>query len=302
MFFLALILAACGRQAPPAAPPPPPVLTWQDTLAAAAPSGLYVVLSIEQLPINSLPPSQLVAAAMLQTYGAARLYVAAWTCGTDRAAAALRVYMADMPSPLHAYGLYSEVPAGADQTALRGGPSKRVQGTLVGMKGSFVFWIQSNPRDGATWLESERLFSCVAKNLPGAWALPAEVCSLGRMVPPPASIALVKENYLGVSVLGPALVARFADGDRATEVFALAPPTITTGEERLQEFRAWLADNGITGVQVEQGGTAALFVRDARLGALYLALDGHGLRGVHGAPTVAAARSILDQWRQLEEE
>ncbi len=295
------LLCACGRQVPPAAPPAP-AHTWQGVLAAVAPSGGYALLSVEELPVPTLPPSQLFVSDMLENYGAVRLHVAAWTSTTDRAAAALPVYVAEMPSPLHAYGLYNAAPAGADQTALRGGPAKRVSGTLVGMKGSCVFWTRSDSRSGPTWVAGERLFSCVCRALPGEWAPPAEVCSLGRMVPAPESIEFVKDNYLGAGVFGAALVARFSANGRPTEAFVLAPATHRAGDALLRGFRAWLANNGITGVQVEQGGTSTLFVRDAKIGELYLALDTHGLRGVHGAADVTTAKTLLEEWQQLEEE
>lgn len=231
---------------------------------------------------------------LLQAFGAERVMQVRWTNGLDRATPALEFYLVEMPSGWHAYGVYANVPGGVDQSGLRGGPSKRVSGTVLIMKERWLAWDKPVSEKGQVGREGLRVALC--RLLPGVWALPAEVRRLAMMEPAPTKIEFVPRDALGLGIFGAALVARFDGPQGKVEMFVTYPREFAQASMEFEMLRLWLRRHDVIGVQVEHEASTDLFVPDERVGYLLVTLSSNELRGVRGIRTVAEAQALLARW------
>lgn len=231
---------------------------------------------------------------LLHVYGAERVVRVRWTNGLDRATPWLEFYVVEMPSAWHAYGVYEHVPGGVDQSVLRGGPSKRVGGTVLIMKERWLAWDKPVGEEGRIGREGLRV--TLSWLLPGVWALPEEVRRLAIMEPAPTKIEFVPRDALGLGIFGAALVARFEGPEGHVEMFTTYPRDFANASMEFEMVRMWLRGHEVIGVQVEHEASTDLFVPDERVGYVFVTLSSNGLRGVRGVRTVADAQALLARW------
>jgi hypothetical protein len=260
--------------------------------------GEYACSSFHQTRSEDFEEQHLFPGVLLQRYGVERIYISKWTNMSTRAAGLVTVYCARFPSDLHAYGVYSSIPRGVDQTALRGGPSKRLGRTLVALKDLWVVWTLPALKDKRPILgDYELVFSGTCRALPGSkWILPPDIRALGKMMPAPEEIEFQPENYMGLSFFNGAICARYRTASGSVELFGILPQNRAEGMRQLKAFKQWLADQGITAMFVDKDDTVALYVNDSSIEPVYMIVDSHGLRGVRGLDNVSDAQALLARW------
>ena len=299
----AVALAACVSHAEMKAEPPVKSATDKTGLAnwPAQVSGPFVCMNITPVGVANLSSSQPFSAYQVERYRVAPLYCSVWTNVDERASKQLTFYIARTPSPLYAYGLYESLPGGIDQTALRGGPSKRVGGSVFVMKGRWVAWTQPVSGDARPHtVDYESPFAALCACLPGKWSAPACVSTLYKMAPPPRKIVFVPDHFMGLDIFDPTVVVLFPGRHGEVKMFKTIPGTLTRGRAQLEEYRAWLDRRGVTGIYVKNEGTESLYVSDKKVGPLYLTVGSSGLRGVKGMASISEARTLIARWADTE--
>lgn len=302
--YLALFLSGCSQRdagqdesTVMRSKPPGGETSWITNLAGRL-YGEYACSSFRQARPEDFEDQHLFPGVLLQRYGVERIYVSVWTNMSTQAAGPVTVYCARFPSDLHAYGVYSSIPRGVDQTALRGGPSKRLGRTLVALKDLWVVWTLPALKDKRPILgDYELVFSGICLALPGSkWILPQDVRTLGTIMPAPEEIEFRPENYLGLSFLNAAVCARYRTASGSVELFGILPQNRSEGVRQIKAFKQWLADQDITAVFVEKDDTMSLYVNDGGIEPIYMVADSHGLRGVRGLDNIPDAQALLARW------
>ena len=299
-----LLLMPCGcseRQSPPpvsSSAVPPPIVWFSNWISQTY--GKFSCCSFTQIPVTSVTDQVFFPDILLKRFAARSFFSAVFTNQNPYSSGPLLFYGAEFPSALHAYGIYSSSPSGIDQSAVRGGPSKRVGMTMVALKDSRVVWTGPvlNGTSPALY-DYELPFTALCNALPGSqWILPPEVASLSIISPAPDCIEFTPENYMGLPFFNGALRARFYSTDGSVELFSLIPSPGETGYDQLRDFRDWLKLQGITAMVVLVDHEERLFVNQPGLDPLYLVARTNQLCGVKGMKSITDAQGLLARWQR----
>lgn len=234
--------------------------------------------------------------ALARVFGADAVIRAEWT---NVAGGKMCFWLVKMPSAWHAYGMYESAGGRDDESAVRGGPSKRVGRGVMVMRGRWVAWDDGG--EEVTAGEREVVRRALYGRIPGVWQLPRVVRALLLMEPRPARVQFQPQDTFEMDALDAAMVAQFVSGVRTAELFVCklgkqAPATWAYGK-----VRRWLQRNELLGVEVRDGERYEFFVPDRSTGYLYMVCESNRLYGVRGVESVGDARALLARWNELEQ-
>jgi hypothetical protein len=292
---LPVLLGGCERPAPApgqvSAPAPAWLAAWQTN---AAPQFACERIQIDSAP--DFPDSMMFPAATLRRFGAIQLVRTRWRDVVHDDSTPLTFCCASMPSDLHAFGLYQSTEEGVDQSALRGGPSKRLADALVIFKGRWVAWTEPENGLGAPLVAHEELFGKLCAALPGTrWHLPAAVAALTALDPVPVTIDFMPDGFLRSTAIGPVVTAVFRTDDGRAELFHAVPATRVHGAACFTDLSEKLAAAGVTAATVDAPDGTCLFAPSSPDGPLYVVLSDKGLCGVRGM-RLDDARALVARW------
>jgi hypothetical protein len=260
--------------------------------------GEYGCDSFVTIKSDDLKEQHLFPGALMQRYSVEAVYISTWTNLADTVSGPLTVYCALFSGDLYAYGLYSSIPGGIDQTIMRGGPSKRLGRTFVAVKNRWVIWTVPAHKDSHPLISDyELVLTGICTAIPGKnWSLPEDIRVLGAMKPAPESIQFQPENYMGLSFLNSAICARYRTKTGPVELFGILPHTRSAGQRQILAFKRWIADQGITAVFIETDELVSLSIDDTSMEPVYMMVDSYGLRGVKGINSISDAQALLARW------